>query len=82
MITLRGMLWGNLIALAALLAQQKWGLIHLNPDTYYVDAVPVLIRITPILLINAGTLILTILALILPSLIILRIQPAKAIRFE
>lgn len=82
MITLRGMLWGNLIALAALFAQQKWGLIHLNPDTYYVDAVPVLIRITPILLINAGTLILTILALILPSLIILRIQPAKAIRFE
>lgn len=82
MITLRGMLWGNLIALAALFAQQKWGLIHLNPDTYYVDAVPVLIRWSPIVLINAGTLVLTILALILPSLIILRIQPAKAIRFE
>lgn len=82
MITLRGMLWGNLIALAALFAQQKWGLIHLNPDTYYVDAVPVLIRVSPIVLINAGTLVLTILALILPSLIILRIQPAKAIRFE
>lgn len=82
MIILRGMLWGNILAIALILAQQQWGFIHLNPDTYYVDTVPVLLQIIPLVIINVATLIITVLALVIPSHIITRIQPAKAIRFE
>lgn len=82
MITLRGMLWGNVLAIALILAQQQWGLVHLNPDTYYVDTVPVQLRLIPVIVINVATLLITILALVIPSHIITRIQPAKAIRFE
>lgn len=82
MIIVRGMLIGNVIALALIFAQQQWGLVRLNPDIYYVDTVPVGLNLWPIIAINIATLAITMLALIVPSHIITRIQPAKAIRFE
>ena len=82
LIIVRGMAWGNIAALALILAQQQWGLIHLNPDTYYVDTVPAELHLLPFIIINLATLALTLIALILPSHIVSRIQPAKAIRFE
>lgn len=82
LIIVRGMAWGNIAALALILAQQQWGLIHLNPDTYYVDTVPAELHLLPFIIINLATLALTLITLILPSHIVSRIQPAKAIRFE
>lgn len=82
MIIMRGMLYGNVLALAIILAQQKWGFVHLDPQTYYVDSVPVDLHLLPLLLINISTLLITTLALVLPSYLVSRIQPAKAIRFE
>lgn len=82
MIIMRGMLYGNVLALGIIFIQQQWGLIHLDPQTYYVDSVPVDLHLLPLLLINISTLLITTLALVLPSYLVSRIQPAKAIRFE
>lgn len=81
-IIIRGLLVGDIIALTLLWAQQKWGFIHLDPANYYVETVPVEFNLWAIALVNVGTLFLTTLALVLPSYMVSRIQPAKAIRFE
>ena len=77
-----GLFWGNLIGIGLLLAQQYSGFITLNPETYYVDQVPVYLNFSHILLINVGTLILCLTMLILPSIIVSKISPLKAIKFD
>ncbi|NDV97053.1 ABC transporter permease [Dysgonomonas sp. 521] len=79
---LRGMLWGNIIALAILLVQRYFGLIKLDPNTYYVSEMPVDINILYIVLLNVATLVLSVLAMVGPSYLIARISPAKSLRFE
>ena len=79
---LKGMLWGNIIALSILLIQKYFGVIKLNPENYYVSEMPVDINILYILLINIGTLVLSVVAMIGPSYLIAKISPAKSIRFE
>ncbi|MGN0233032.1 MAG: ABC transporter permease [Bacteroidaceae bacterium] len=81
-IVLRGMLYGNLLAFALLFLQYFTGLVHLDPNVYYVDSVPVLFCWFYFLLVNIFTLISCVLALILPSYIISSIHPARSIRFE
>lgn len=79
---LKGLFWGNAIAITILVIQKYFGLIKLDPDTYYVSEMPVDINIIYILLINLGTLFLSMLMMIGPSYLIARISPAKSIRFE
>lgn len=81
-ITLRGLLIGDVLALGIAFAQKQWGLLRLDPATYYLETVPLEINWLVILLVNVGTLLATILALVGPSYVVSRIQPAKAIRFE
>lgn len=78
----RGMLWGNAIGLALCLIQSWFKVIKLNPETYYVDTVPMDVNIWIIVLLNAGTLLVSVLMLLGPSYLITRITPSKAIRFE
>lgn len=79
---LKGMFYGNFIALAILLIQKYFGIIKLDPDKYYMSEVPVDINIIYILLLNIGTLFFSILAMIGPSYLIAKISPSKSIRFE
>ncbi|MBD8387203.1 ABC transporter permease [Dysgonomonas sp. BGC7] len=79
---LKGMFYGNFIALAILLIQKYFGIIKLDPDKYYMSEVPVDINIVYILLLNIGTLFFSILAMIGPSYLIAKISPSKSIRFE
>ncbi len=81
-ITLRGMLIGDAIALLILLLQRYCGLVRLDPHTYYVSRVPVDFDVPLFLLINLVTLLVSILVLLLPSLLISHIKPAKAIKFD
>ena len=81
-IILKGMVIGNALAFTLLALQYHYHLIPLNPQNYYVDCVPVEFVWLEFLLVNVGTLILTTLALILPSFVVSRIQPAKAIKFD
>lgn len=78
----KGLFWGNLIGLGLLFAQKYFKFIPLNPETYYVTEVPVYIGLEYILAVNIGTLLLCMLMLLLPSYIISKTSPVKAIRFE
>ncbi len=79
---LKGLIIGNILSIGILLLQQFFKLIPLNPDLYYVDSVPVDFNIFNILLLNAGTLIISILVLILPALLVAKIHPSKTISFK
>ena len=77
-----GLFWGNFIGLGLLFIQKYFKLFPLDPDTYYVTEAPVYIDLSYILLLNAGTFLLCLLMLLIPSYIIAKISPVKAMRFE
>jgi len=77
-----GIILGDLLGIILCLVQQHFGIITLPVEIYYVDVVQVDLQAMPILLLNLGTLVVCVAALILPSLLVTRIAPAKAIRFE
>ncbi len=81
-IVLRGVVLGAVLGIAICLAQKQWGIIHLDPSTYYVDAVPILMNWPIIIGLSVGVLCVSVLVLVLPSYIVSNIQPAKSIRFE
>lgn len=78
----RGLLIGNVLGLTLVALQHYFQIAKLDPDIYYVDAVPVEVNLWWIVAINAFALIVTMLALVVPSFLISRIQPAKAIQFD
>jgi lipoprotein-releasing system permease protein len=78
----KGLFWGNLIGISLLLIQKYFGVIKLNPESYYVNEAPVDINLFYILLLNIGTVAICLLVLLIPSYIITKISPSKAIRFD
>jgi len=78
----KGLMWGNIIGLLICGAQYFFHLLPLDPSSYYVDTVPINLKLLHLLGLNAGTIILTVFVLILPSVIITKIDPVKAIRFN
>jgi lipoprotein-releasing system permease protein len=79
---IRGMFYGNLIGLSLCALQYFFGIITLNPEVYYLSQVPVELTFFSWALLNIGTLIVCMSALIIPSVVITRINPVKAIRFN
>ncbi|MCC6402162.1 MAG: ABC transporter permease [Flavobacteriales bacterium] len=77
-----GILGGDLLGIVLALVQRWTGWVRLPVESYYVDVVPVDLELWPILLLNAGTLMVCVAALVLPSMLVTRIAPARAIRFE
>lgn len=78
----QGLLAGNIIGLGLVLLQQHYGIVKLDPTTYYVSTAPVEISIPLVVLLNVVTLLLSVFVLLAPSHLVSRIHPAKAIRFE
>jgi lipoprotein-releasing system permease protein len=78
----KGLFWGNIIALFICFIQQYFALFKLNPETYYMSEVPIDINFLSWTLINLGTFFATLLILIYPSYVVAKISPAKTIRFE
>lgn len=81
-LVIKGILWGNAIALTIIFLQSKFKLIPLDPEAYYLNYVPTEINWSYILLLNIGVIIISGLILILPSHLISTISPAKTIKFE
>ncbi len=79
---IRGLFWGNLIGISLLLIQQQFGIIQLPPENYYVNQAPVYLNWGYILLLNLLTVTVCFLVLLIPSYIITKISPVKAIRFD
>lgn len=78
----KGMLWGNVVGLLFCAVQYFTGIIPLDPEAYYISTVPILFNWPLILLLNAGTLLASILMMIGPSYLITKILPATIIRYE
>ena len=78
----KGMLWGNIIGVFLCLMQSHFKIITLDPSIYYLDAVPVDLNILSLVLLNIGTLCISMLMMLGPSYLITKIDPARSIRFE
>ena len=76
-----GMVLGDLLGIGLCLVQQFTGVVQLPLESYYVSAVPVDMDLMAILLLNGGTILVCVSALVLPSMLVSRIAPAKAIRY-
>ena len=81
-IMIPGLLIGNLIGLGLLLVQKFTGVIELNPENYYVSQVPVELNPLYIFMISFGMLAISAVVLILPSYLISKISPIKAIKYH
>jgi len=81
-LTIAGLLGGNLLALLFCAAQDYFHIIPLDPENYYMDTVPIYWSWKIWLGINALTLTLTLLSILLPTLLISRIHPVKSIKFD
>jgi len=79
---LKGLIWGNLVGIGICAIQKYFGIIQLDPASYYLTTVPVNIDFFNILLLNAGTIVVILAFLIVPSMLISRISPAESIRFK
>ncbi len=78
----RGLLIGNIIGLSLCLIQHYTGIITLPQESYYVSKVPINFNLLHILFLNIGTFVICMLMLILPSYIVTKISPVKAITFK
>lgn len=81
-IILKGMFWGNVIGLGLCFLQKQYGLVKLDAATYYLSQVPIELNFWYILIINIGTLVISMLMIVGPSYMIARISPAKSIKYE
>lgn len=79
---LRGMLIGNILGIGFCLIQKHFQIIKLDQQSYYMNFVPIELHWSIVILLNAGTLIVCILMLLLPSMLVTRITPIKALRFK
>ena len=81
-IIFNGLLWGNLVALTFSICQNYFDLISLDENIYFMSFVPVKIELMSLFLINIGTIVICYLILVIPSVVISKISPAKSIKFE
>lgn len=79
---LKGMLIGNIVGIGIALLQYYFNIIPLNPEVYYLNTVPIELSFMNWLLLNVGTLLVCVTALIIPSMVITKISPAKAVKFN
>ena len=78
----KGMLWGNVIGISLCLLQRIFRVVRMDPSIYYLDAVPIDLNWLSLILLNIGTLVISMLMMLAPSYLITKIDPAKSIRFE
>jgi lipoprotein-releasing system permease protein len=77
-----GLFWGNLIGIGFCLLQKKYSFIQLSEENYYLPAAPIELNFWVILGLNMGALAVIMLFLIIPSWLVSKINPVKAIRFK
>ncbi len=78
----KGLLWGNIAALLLALAQRYLHIISLDTATYYMEWVPISIQWGGLILLDISVMALTTIIMIIPTIIIAKIEPIKVLRFE
>lgn len=81
-LVIKGMIWGNIVGISLALIQKYGQVIKLDPLMYNLSNVPISLTLIHVLLLNIGTLLTTVLILVIPSMIISKISPVKAIKFK
>jgi lipoprotein-releasing system permease protein len=77
-----GLLFGNIFGLGLGYFQLSTHFFKLDPESYYMSFIPIQFNWVDVLLLNLGTMVICLLALIVPSMLVARITPVKAIRFK
>ena len=78
----KGLFWGNLAGIGVCLLQYYFKFLKLNPESYFLEYVPVNFNLSHLVILNIGTLLITLIVLMLPSMVIARIDPSRTIRFD
>ena len=78
----KGLFWGNLIGVGLALLQLKTGLVTLDATSYYIKTVPINLQLSHVLILNIGTMAAILFMLLVPSKLISKITPVKAIRYD
>ncbi len=78
----KGMLWGNLIGIVLCVVQKYFGIVTLDPSSYFVSVVPISLNVEYLLLLNIGTLAITLVMMVFPVLVMSKITPANSMRFD
>ena len=81
-ITITGIVLGNVLGLGLCWLQQTTGFIRLNEAAYYMSRAPILVIWWQVLLVNLGTFFVSFLVLLIPALVVRSVSPVKALRFE
>lgn len=81
-ILVKGLVWGNVVGISLCLIQQYFKIIPLDPVNYFIDTVPILVDWPTVLLINLATILIVCVIILIPTSIISRIQPVKALIFK
>lgn len=79
---LKALAWGNAIGITIAFIQERFHVIKLNPEVYYLDAVPIQLNFWHILVLNVASLIICVLALLIPSKFVSKISPIRSIKFN
>ncbi|MBA4411474.1 MAG: FtsX-like permease family protein [Bacteroidota bacterium] len=82
LLILKALVIGNILGVGICLIQQYTHVLKLDPTSYYLEYVPINLNIWHLVLLNLGTLVVTMLMLLLPSYFITKVSPEKIIRFE
>jgi lipoprotein-releasing system permease protein len=82
MLILKALLFGNVLGIGICLIQQYTHFLKLDPTSYYLEYIPINLNIWHLVLLNIGTILITMLMLLLPSYFIAKVSPEKIIRFE
>ncbi|MCU0382669.1 MAG: ABC transporter permease [Cyclobacteriaceae bacterium] len=78
----RGLVWGNVVGIGFCALQYYFKLIPLNPQNYYIAYVPISWHWEVIVMLNVLILVLVTLVLLIPTLVIAKVNPIKAIKFD
>ena len=79
---IKGVIWGNIVAIILCLVQLQYKVIPLDPENYYMNAVPILWKWSTWLMINLGTLVIVGIIIIIPISTTIKMKPVKAIKFN
>ena len=82
LVIVKGIVWGNLIFFSLTYLQTQFHIIKLPKEDYYVSTVPLLIDWMEVVIINAGTLVVCMICMLLPVQVVTRINTVKVLRFN
>jgi lipoprotein-releasing system permease protein len=81
-VIMKGMIYGNILALVLEVIQKEFKVISLDKESYYLTSVPIEINVSYILLIDVFSFIICLICLLIPAKTITKISPVKNLRFD